>query len=102
MWRRLTIDNIIVTKNEEAILKTVGAGLFTDRQTDTQTHTQTHRQTDMAGGLVGILLVGFHRLARQTSLLAYAHMVSPTMCRQVPFCLMVIYAPSGGSERGGG
>ena len=43
MFNRLletTIDDI-VTENEEAVLKTVGAGLRTDRQT--HTHKQTHR-----------------------------------------------------------
>ena len=40
-----TID-YMMTGNEEAALKTVGAGLLTDRKTDRQTHRQTDRQTD--------------------------------------------------------
>ena len=36
----------IVTENEEAALRTVGAVLRTDRQTDRQTHRQTDTQTD--------------------------------------------------------
>ena len=39
-----TIDNIY-TENEEAALKTVGAGPRTDRHTDRYTDTQTHTQT---------------------------------------------------------
>ena len=39
-----TIDNIY-TENEEAALKTVGAGLRTDRQTDTHTDRHTDTQT---------------------------------------------------------
>ena len=35
----------IVTENEEAVLKTVGAGLRTDRHTHTQTHRHTDRHT---------------------------------------------------------
>ena len=38
------MDNVY-SENEEAALKTVGAGLRTDRQTDRQTDTQTDRQT---------------------------------------------------------
>ena len=39
-----TIDDTMV-ENEEAALKTVGAGLHTDRHTDRQTDRHTHRQT---------------------------------------------------------
>ena len=48
MFNRLpegTIGNIY-TENEEAALKTVGAGLRTDRQTHGHTDRQTDRHTD--------------------------------------------------------
>ena len=40
----------IKTENEEAVSKTVGAGLYTDRQTHRYTH--RHTQTDMTNFMI--------------------------------------------------
>ena len=40
----MTIDYML-TENGDAALKTVGAGLFTDRYTHRHTHRHTHRYT---------------------------------------------------------
>ena len=43
--REITIDDML-TENEDAALKTVGAGLLIDRQTDRRTDRHTDRYTD--------------------------------------------------------